>query len=121
MKTGIPLSEHWKNTPKPLEGYNLTKIALMRDREELYRRSDERVDRMMKDGLLDEVKALADKGFNPDMQSASALGYRHLLEHLKKNHGLEEFLALFKRDTRRFIKRQTTWISGEKSFELKIF
>jgi len=94
------------------------KIAgLRRGRDELYRRIDARVDKMMAEGLLDEVMALKGLGCDRDMTSMQALGYKQLMAFLEGDTTLEEAVRLIKRDTRRYAKRQFTWFNAEQKVE----
>jgi tRNA dimethylallyltransferase len=89
--------------------YDTLKIGLCWEREELYRRIEERVDRMIAAGWVEEVRALLDFGYSRGLKSMNSLGYRHLASHLHGEKGLPEAVAMIKRDTRRFAKRQLTW------------
>jgi tRNA dimethylallyltransferase len=84
------------------------------DREKLYGWIDKRVDGMMENGFLAEVKGLRDKGYGRDLISMKALGYRELMAHLDGETILEEAVRLIKRNTRRYAKRQLTWFRGER-------
>ncbi len=81
-------------------------VGLRLERSELYGRIDERVDRMMDNGLLEEVEKLRGR-LGP--QASQALGYKELTEHLEGRMTLAEAVALTKRNTRRFAKHQLTW------------
>jgi len=87
--------------------------GLRRNREELYKRIDERVDAMMSAGFLDEVKGLRDMGCARDMVSMQALGYKQALAYMDGETTLDEAVRLIKRDTRRYAKRQFTWFNAE--------
>jgi tRNA dimethylallyltransferase len=78
-------------------------------RELLYRRIDERVERMMTHGLVDEVRGLVAKGYSFDLPAMSGLGYRQIGLYLRDEVTLEEAVALIKRETRRFVRQQYTW------------
>jgi tRNA dimethylallyltransferase len=88
-------------------------IAISVDRDELYRRIDARVDGMFRDGLVDEVRGLLAKGYAPGLKPMKALGYRHVVSHLDGGVPLPEAVAQMKRDTRRYAKRQLTWLLRE--------
>lgn len=89
------------------------KIGLTRDRVELYRIIENRVDRMVLRGLEGEVSDLIDKGCNEGMTSMQGLGYSHFLKYIKGEYSLEEAIRLLKRDTKRYAKRQFTWFRKE--------
>jgi len=106
-KTGTPISElqrQWAAEnphPPPIFG-------IARDRADLYDRINRRVDQMMEEGFLDEVRRLL--GRRPGREATQALGYRELIAHLDGEiESLEEAVELIKRNTRRFAKRQLTW------------
>ena len=84
------------------------------DRDRLYERINERVDRMLEAGLLDEVKGLRERGCCRDMVSMQGLGYKEILDYLEGGCTLEEAAVRIKRDTRRFAKRQLTWFRRER-------
>ena len=91
------------------EDYNYIFMALTRDREELYERINQRVDIMIKEGLIDEVKGLLDKGYSEDLVAFKGLGYKEVIQYLKGEYDYDEMLEILKRDTRRYAKRQLTW------------
>lgn len=88
-------------------------LVLAVDRAELYRRIDLRVDQMFRAGLVEEVERLLAKGYGPELRCMKALGYRHVVSHLRDGIPLEQAVSQMKRDTRRYAKRQITWLSGE--------
>ncbi|OGD39076.1 MAG: tRNA (adenosine(37)-N6)-dimethylallyltransferase MiaA [Candidatus Aminicenantes bacterium RBG_19FT_COMBO_58_17] len=107
--TGIPMSRHFLWTKPPLEDFQQARIGLQLERPELNRRIDLRVDRMFERGLVEEVKALMAGGLSRDAPPFRALGYRHVLQFLAAALSLPEAVALTKRDTRQYAKRQMTW------------
>jgi len=94
--------------------YQLVMCGLTMDRPALYRRIEERVDRMLEDGLVNEVKGLLARGYPPDLTSLQGLGYKEVILHLKGELTLPEAVDLLKRNTRRFAKRQITWFGRDK-------
>jgi tRNA dimethylallyltransferase len=89
------------------------KIAcMMPDRGLLYQKIDARVLKMVEYGLLDETKKLLDMGYDPELHSMRTLAYKHIVTHLKEKTTLGEAVWLIQRDTRRFAKRQVTWIKS---------
>ncbi len=88
-------------------------LFLVRGRTELYARIEQRVDQMIAEGLEDEVKTLLLKGYSGDLISLQALGYKHFIEYFNNRSSREETIALLKRDTKRFAKRQFTWFRRE--------
>ena len=91
------------------EDYNYILIGLTRDREELYERINQRVDIMIRDGLIDEVRGLLQKGYSEDLVAFKGLGYKEVIQFIKGNYSYEEMVDILKRDTRRYAKRQLTW------------
>lgn len=92
-------------------------FGLERDRQELYRRIEMRVEEMLSRGLLQEVRGLRDRGYSPALKPLRAIGYRHMIEHLKGHTSLDAAVARLKRDTRRYAKRQLTWFRHEEQIE----
>ncbi|HYA48152.1 MAG TPA: tRNA (adenosine(37)-N6)-dimethylallyltransferase MiaA [Burkholderiales bacterium] len=107
--TGRPLSEHFLGTASPTSGYRVVKTGLRLERQALCRRIEDRVERMFERGLVDEVRGLLRRGVSEDVPPFRALGYRHVLSHLRGGLSLEEAKALTRQDTRRYAKRQMTW------------
>jgi tRNA dimethylallyltransferase len=88
-------------------------LFLVRGRSELYSRIEQRVDQMIALGLEDEVKKLILKGYGRDLISMQAIGYSHFIDYFNNRASFEETVALLKRDTKRFAKRQFTWFRRE--------
>ena len=84
------------------------------DRARLYERIEARVDKMLKDGLVQEVSALKEMGCKKEMVSMQGLGYKEILSYLNGERTLEEAVYVLKRDTRHFAKRQLTWFKRER-------
>ena len=110
--SGIPLSEYQKNTARP--DYNVLMLGLQWDRDELYKRIEERVDKMLKDGLVSEVRKLLAKGYEGHLYSLQGLGYKQIIGYLQGRYDLAEAERLLKRDTRRYAKRQITWFKKDR-------
>ncbi|HAS44005.1 MAG TPA: tRNA (adenosine(37)-N6)-dimethylallyltransferase MiaA [Microscillaceae bacterium] len=105
LSTGKPYSSFRKQT-KAERPFDILKIGLERDREELYERINERVDIMLDEGLLEEVKGLyAYKAH----QALQTVGYKEIFDYMDGQHDWEEAIRLLKRNTRRYAKRQMTW------------
>lgn len=117
--TEKPLSEHFLNTKSFVNDFNIIKIGLKLNRKELYRRIEERVDKMFKKGIINEVEGLLERGVEENSPPFRALGYKYVLKYLKKEMPLEEAISFTKRDTRRYAKRQLTWFRKMK--EIKWF
>lgn len=113
-KTGTKISEHNKQQRERTSPYHFAYFVLNDDRDRLYGRIDRRVDRMMQQGLLEEVAALRAAGCTRGMVSMQGLGYKELLDYLDNRCSLEEAVYTLKRDTRHFAKRQLTWFRRER-------
>ncbi len=110
--TDVPLSR--QKMPGPEDSpYDFQLYALDLPRDALYSRVDQRVDQMMADGLLDEVKRLRDGGLSPDAQSMQGLGYKELLPVLEGKSSLPDAVSLIKLRTRHYAKRQLTWFKRD--------
>jgi len=112
--TGKPISEHNEAEQQKESPYNFTYFVLTDDRANLYKRIDLRVDIMLENGLLDEVKKLKEMGYHREMVSMQGLGYKEILDYLDGKISLEEAIYILKRETRHFAKRQLTWFRREK-------
>ena len=108
-----PISEHNEEQKQQTSPYNLAYFVLTAPREILYERIDRRVDQMMEEGLLEEVKSLRERGCHRGMVSMQGLGYKEILAYLEGEYPLEEAVRILKRDTRHFAKRQLTWFRRE--------
>lgn len=93
--------------------YAFRLLFLVRNRAELYHRIEQRVDQMLAEGLEAEVKQLMERGYGPDLSSMQGLGYQHLMAFFLGKLSREEAVALLKRDTNRYAKRQFTWFRRE--------
>ncbi len=93
--------------------YKFRMIFLVRSRSELYRRIEQRIDRMLESGLETEVRALMERGYDRSLPSLQGLGYRQFIDHFLGKTTREEAIALLKRDTKRYAKRQFTWFRRE--------
>jgi len=94
--------------------YNPLAFGLTLDRQELNGRIERRIERMIARGLMQEVQGLLDRGCHSGLTSMQALGYRHLAACLSGRCEMAEAIDLFKRDTRRFAKRQMTWFRSDR-------
>jgi tRNA dimethylallyltransferase len=107
--TGRPISEHFRRTESPVKGRNVLRLGLRLERDVLYLRIDDRVERMFDRGLVEEVRGLLERGVPENAPPFRALGYSHVLKLLRGEIGREEAVALTKTDTRHYAKRQMTW------------
>ncbi len=107
--TGQPISEHFHRTESPVKGRNILRLGLRLERDALYRRIEDRVERMFERGLVEEVRGLLERGVAEDAPPFRALGYSHVLRLLRGEISRKEAMASTKTDTRRYAKRQMTW------------
>jgi tRNA dimethylallyltransferase len=107
--TGRPISYYQEESRKQPSRYDFAYIVLTMDREKLYDRIDQRVDKMMAMGLPEEVEGLLNMGYNRDMTSMQALGYKEIADYLQGSVSKEEAVRILKRGTRHYAKRQLTW------------
>lgn len=108
--TGARFSEQ---RTKSLSPYCVLQIGLIRPRPELYARIDARIEQMLQDGWLMEVKALLGKGYDPELPSLSAIGYRQLIDHLLGKISLGEAVTQIQRASRLFVRRQANWFKPD--------
>ena len=113
-ETGRKLSDHNREQQERISPYQFAYLVLNQDRGILYDRINQRVDQMMEQGLLQEVRQLSERGYTPDLVSMQGLGYKEFFEYFDGNLPLEEVVDRIKMETRRFAKRQLTWFRREK-------
>lgn len=113
-ETGEPISKHNERERNRKSPYNFAYFVLTHERDILYDRINKRVDLMLEQGLVEEVKALWEEGYDRSLISMQALGYKEILQYLEGEISLEEAVYLLKRDTRHFAKRQLTWFGRER-------
>lgn len=107
--TGSRISSHNKEEKKRESPYHTVFFFLDDERERLYARIDSRVDRMMEEGLLEEVKRLREMGLESSCISMQGIGYKEIFGYLEGSYDLQEAVRLIKRNSRRYAKRQETW------------
>ena len=114
QKTKRPISEHNKEQRAKASAYDFIYFVLTDDRNLIYKRIETRVDQMIKEGLVREVKTLLDMNIDRSATSMQGLGYREVIGYLDGEYDLERAVYLIKRNTRHFAKRQLTWFKREK-------
>jgi len=112
--TGSPMSKYQEQHGFMENPFKTLKFCLNMDRDALYERINRRVDRMIEDGLLEEVKTLLRNGYSGDLKSMQSIGYRHMVAFINGEISWEETVYTLKRDTRHFAKRQLTWFRKDK-------
>ncbi len=106
LRTGEPFSDQRTRAAVP---FRSLQIGLALPRKELYARADRRIDEMLEQGWVQEVRDLMDRGFSPGLPAFSALGYGQIVRHLRGELTLEECVALIRQATRRLIRHQANW------------
>jgi tRNA dimethylallyltransferase len=106
QKTGQPVSGLWQKQPPQ---YPILIIGLTMQRANLYRRVDSRVDEMLKQGLVDEVKDLMAKGYSLDLPSMSGIGYKQIALFIQGDIDLTTAIVQIKKETHRFARHQYAW------------
>ncbi len=112
--TGRPMGEWQEEHGFKEDSFDAFKAGLNRNREELYSLIDRRCGDMIAHGFVEEVRALLERGYKPDLNSMKSVGYRHICLYLNREIDLESSLSFMKRDTRRLAKRQLTWFRADK-------
>ncbi len=115
--TGRPLSELHGEHRFAVNSYACLKIGLAPDRSELYSNIDKRVEWMIGNGLVEEVKGLLSAGYCPLLKPMRSLGYRQVCSFLAGEYSLDKAIELIKRDTRRYAKRQLTWFNQDREIK----
>jgi tRNA dimethylallyltransferase len=111
--TGRALTEWQIDTNPILTEGGWRAVVLEPERTALYARCDERLVQVVRDGALDEVRDLIERGLDPSLPIMKAVGVRELASHLAGRASLQEALALAQRQTRRYAKRQSTWLRNQ--------
>lgn len=109
--TGKTMQE-FQSTQEPDLLYNTAIVGLSMEREKLYERINYRVDAMIEEGLIEEVKGFYQQGLR-DCQSIQAIGYKEIYAYLEGKVTLEEAIATLKQNSRRYAKRQFTWFRNK--------
>lgn len=112
--TGKRMSEHNSEQRERESRYAFKYIVINDERERLYDRINRRVDLMLTEGLVAEVKSLLDAGCQRELPSMLGLGYKEIADYLCGDCTLEQAVELIKRDTRHFAKKQLTWFRRER-------
>lgn len=113
-QTGQKISEHNERERQKESPYQFCYFVLNDRRECLYERIAQRVDQMIRNGLVQEVQTLKERGCTKQMVSMQGLGYKEIFSYLEGDCSLEEAVYIIKRDTRHFAKRQLTWFKRER-------
>lgn len=111
--TGRPISYYRRGIDVDYPEYNIVYFVLNPPRDLLYKRIEERVDRMIQLGLIEETKYILSLGYSPELPSLQTLGYREIIKYLQGMYSLESAIEEIKKETRRYAKRQLTWFRNE--------
>ncbi len=112
--TGELFSAHNSMQREKESPYSFHYAVLTSPRDVLYERIDKRVDMMLEAGLVDEVRALIDRGVSPGCTSMQGLGYKEIAAYIRGEITFDEAVYILKRDSRHYAKRQLTWFKREK-------
>ena len=113
LLTGVPLSRWHRGAPAEAEAIGGTVVVLELPREEMDRRIDDRVSRMVERGLLEEVRGLLNAGYGADAPGMTGTGYLEAIRHLEGEITLEEAMEEIRGNTRRYARRQITWFRNQ--------
>lgn len=116
--TGRTKSELIENGTYKKSKHRFSYFALLPNRADLYEKINARVDQMIARGWLDEVKSLVEQGKREDIMRANVIGYKELLSHLGRETGLAEAVSLIKQNSRRYAKRQMTWLRHQTNADI---
>ena len=113
--TGKPIwKHHQKQTRVKEKKYDFKQFGLNWDRKILYENIDRRVDWMIENGLVDEVKNIFNLGYDKTLNSLNTVGYKEIIQYLQGEISLDRAVELMKRNTRHYAKRQMTWFKKDK-------
>lgn len=115
--TGKTISDHHNEHHFGHVRYQPLQIGLTLPRQALYERINHRVDAMIEQGLLNEVRSLLALGLEPQLKSMQSLGYRHMIRYLQGELDWPEAVRTLKRDHRRYAKRQLTWFGNDSTIQ----
>lgn len=112
--SGVSMSDYQQRHRFQESRLATLKLGLHMERGHLYDRIDARVDRMIRAGLLDEVRRLKEAGYTGKLKSMQSIGYRHMHDYLDGRMDWPKTVQTLKRDTRRYAKRQMTWFNADR-------
>ncbi len=107
--SGVPISKHQERTKLKESRYDATMFLINHNREVLYDRINRRVDIMISDGLVDEVRSIMNMGYSRDLNSMQGIGYKEMIAYLENEISLADAVDMIKQNSRRYAKRQLTW------------
>ena len=111
--SGIPISEYYSKQRKE-DKFDVNYFVLNRRREVVYKRIEERVDKMISNGLLEETKGILNMDYSKKLKPFQSLGYLQMIKYLDGKMDLDDAVREIKKETKRYAKRQLTWFRGVK-------
>lgn len=114
--TGVPFSSYSEYNPEAAN-FNPQFWGLTCERKQLYRRIENRVDDMIENGLIDEVKVIQAKGYSSELNALQTVGYKEVFDYLDGKLQYRAMIDIIKRNTRRYAKRQLTWFGADKRIQ----
>jgi tRNA dimethylallyltransferase len=115
--TGEPIWKHHQRQKASQKKFSFKQFGLNWERKILYDNIDGRVDWMIENGLIDEVKNILNKGYEKNLNSLNTVGYKEIIQHLEGEISLERAIELIKRNTRHYAKRQMTWFRKDERIQ----
>lgn len=112
--TGKPIWQHYYTVDVNKSNFNFVQYGLLWGRKKLYEHIEQRVDEMIAQGLLNEVKMILSKGYSKELNSLNTVGYKELIDFIENKITFEQAIHLIKRNTKRYAKRQMTWFNADK-------
>jgi tRNA dimethylallyltransferase len=113
--SGVTMSQWHEHHGFKEQRYRVCEVGLKRERTELYERINQRVDRMLESGWVEEVEGLLKSGYSRNLKPFLSIGYRDILRYLDDTLSYAEMTTKIKQETRHYAKRQMTWFSKEKN------
>ncbi len=113
FSSGMKISELQKKHNFKTDNYEVYKLGLQMDRMELNKKINNRVDLMLENGFIEEIMNIREMGFSPSLKPMQSIGYKELNNYLDKQIEKNEAVDLIKQNTRRYAKRQSTWLRKE--------
>ena len=93
--------------------FNILQIGIKREKEDLHQNIERRIDEMVEQGIVEEIKSLLKQKYSWDLPSMSGVGYRQFRDHLEGKETLEQALGKLKKETKHFAKKQLTWFKRD--------
>lgn len=115
--TGKTMTEYNRNFRNENTDYDMAMVCLTMDRKQLYERINERVDLMIEQGLVHEVRRILDSGYSRDLVALKGIGYKEIIQYLEDEISLDDAIELIKKGSRNYAKRQLTWFRRDKRFQ----